>query len=118
MAICEEDNIKIAINFFNMNGLVDIESIRWQLPIIYPIPHIPKHINSNFLDGIDKNRICETEEFHTEWFQHRYFHKPIDVEFDVFKPQLQYSETRCAGVDIITAKSYYKAVSPGKYLYC
>lgn len=96
-----------------MNGLVDIESIKWQIPIIYPIPSIPKEINSNFIDGLDRNRICEVEELQTEWFQYKYFYKKIGFDFDAFKPQLQYSDTKCSGVDIVTTKSYYKVNYPG-----
>ena len=113
MPVSEGDNIKLAVNFYNMNGLVDIESIKWQLPIYFPIPKIPKEIDANFLEGVDRNRICEVEEFQTEWFQFKYFVKKASINFDLCRPQLEYEQTKCSGVDIITMKSYYKAKMPG-----
>ena len=36
--VCAEDNIRLAVNFFNMNGLMDLDSIVWETPCIETIP--------------------------------------------------------------------------------
>ena len=94
---------------------MNIDTIEWKSPIIEAIPSIPKEIHSNFLEGIDKNRICEVEEINDEWVQFKYFENRNKVQYDMFDPNLALQETRCAGTDIITMKSYYVASVPGNY---
>ena len=112
--VCVGDNIKFAINFYNLNGLVDMSTIEWKPPIIENIPVIPKEIQTNFLDGIDRNRICEVEEMHNDWILFKYFENRNKIEFDIFQPNLTLKETKCAGADIVTMKSNYIATAPGK----
>ncbi len=113
MPVCVQDNIKIALNFYNMNGLVNIKTIDWKAPIIENIPSIPKELQSNFLKGIDKNRICEVEEINDEWVLFKYFENKNRMQYE-FDPQLALQETRCSGYDIVTNKSFYIANEPGK----
>jgi len=96
-----------------MNGLVNIQTIEWKAPIIEMIPFIPKELHSNFLQGIDKNRICEVEEINDEWVLYRYFEGKNKQQYE-FDPQLVLQETRCSGIDIVTNKSIYIANEPGK----
>ncbi len=114
MTVCAHDNIKLALNFYNLSGLVNINTIEWKSPIIEPIPIIPKELQSNFLDGIDRNRICEVEEINDEWVQFKYFENKNKIQYDLFDPQLVLHDTRCAGVDIVTNKSLYVANAVGK----
>jgi len=114
MPVCAHDNIKLALNFYNLSGLVNINTIEWKSPIIETIPNIPKELHSNFLEGIDRNRICEVEEINDEWFLYKYFDSKNKTQYDMFDPQLQLQETRCSGVDIVTNKSLYVAKVPGK----
>ena len=112
MPVCAQDNIKFALNFYNMSGLVNIKTIEWKAPIIENIPSIPKDLQSNFLQGIDKNRICEVEEINDEWVLFKYFEGKNKMQYE-FDPQLTLQETRCSGIDIVTNKSYYVANEPG-----
>lgn len=113
MPVCVNDNIKFALNFYNMSGLVDLGSVEWKSPIIEAIPVIPKELHSNFLQGIDKNRICEMEEINDEWYLYKYFENRNKMQYEGFEPQLALQETKCAGVDRITMKSQYLAASKG-----
>jgi len=112
MPVCAQDHIKIALNFYNMNGLVNIKTIEWKAPIIENIPSIPKELQSNFLKGIDKNRICEVEEINDEWVLFKYFENKNKMQYE-FDPQLALQETRCSGYDIVTNKALYVANEPG-----
>ncbi len=116
MPVCAQDNIKFALNFYNMNGLVNIQTIEWKAPIIEVIPSIPKELHSNFLQGIDKNRICEVEEINDEWVLYKYFESKNRQQYE-FDPQLALQETRCSGIDIVTNKTIYIANEPGKRIF-
>jgi len=113
MPVCATDNIKFALSFYNMNGLVNISTIEWKPPIIEAIPSIPKELHSNFLQGIDKNRICEMEEISDEWILFKYFESKHKQQYE-FDPQLLTYETRCSGIDIVTNKTTYLANQPGE----
>lgn len=113
MPVCVNDNIKFALNFYNLSGLVDLGSVEWKSPIIEAIPAIPKELHSNFLQGIDKNRICEMEEIHDEWYLYKYFENRNKTQYEGFDPQLVLQETKCAGVDRITMKTQYLANAKG-----
>jgi len=96
-----------------MNGLVNISTIEWKSPIIEMIPSIPKELHSNFLQGIDKNRICEMEEISDEWILFKYFESKHKQQHE-FDPQLVIQETRCSGIDIVTNKTTYIANQTGE----
>jgi hypothetical protein len=114
MPVCVQDSIKFAINFYNLYGFLNLNSIKWLDPILEATPQIPLEIDFYDLPNFNKNRICEVEEIHHEWVPYKYFEKKEKVELDVFKPQLTLKETKCAGVDIITMKSFYTATDTGK----
>lgn len=114
MPVSVGDNIKFAINFYNSSGLVDVDSIKWLAPILEPIPQIPKHIQTNFLDGIDRNRICELEEMFNEWVTLKYFEGKNKFEYDLFNPQFNLTETKIAGSDTVSIRSQYLVSALGK----
>ena len=107
------DNIKLAINFYNLSGLMNISSIQWRTIKFSEIPEIQIHLNPNDIASYDKNRLCEVEELYTDWKLFEYFQKPEKVRIDEFRPQLQLVETRCAGVDIVTSKLIFRASEEG-----
>ncbi len=37
MSVCKGDNIKLAFNFFNLQGLIDLNSVQWLPAIIQPL---------------------------------------------------------------------------------
>ena len=55
------DNVKFTINYYNLNGLVDLNSIIWKEPVIEIAPKIPIMIDYNEIENYDANRICEIE---------------------------------------------------------
>lgn len=111
--VCVGDNIKFAINFYNSSGLVDFSSIDWKPPVFELVPTIPKDIQNNFLNGIDRNRICEVEELCNEWFLYKYFDNRNKIEFNLFQPHLTLKETKCSGYERVSIKSSYIATAPG-----
>ncbi|KAL4445277.1 hypothetical protein ABPG74_022090 [Tetrahymena malaccensis] len=106
------DNIKISVNFFNMNGLVNIYSIQWKDLTTGSIPNVPIYIDPNKIDNYEKERICETEEIYSDWVLYEYFHKINKKKIDDFSPYLYLKEVYCAGVDIITSKHIFIAKQP------
>jgi hypothetical protein len=74
----------VAINLFNMQGMIDIDSIKWFPPML-SIPTADNVLNySN--DGksravrdrvlkifCDTNRVCELEDSVVEWYDSKYF---------------------------------------------
>lgn len=113
MPVCVNDNVKIPINFFNLVGMVDINSISWLPPIIDKMPSIPKSINPKIKLKIDKNRICEIEDLHNEWSRYEYFYDNRKVMLDSFAPHLLLKEVKCAGVGIVTSKMTFTAAQAG-----
>ena len=106
MPICISDNIKIAFNFFSMNGLTDLSSVQWLHPIIEEIPNL----NGKF----DLNRVCEVEEINNHWTLFEFYQRKEKVSIDKFQPYLIHKETKCAGVDSVIMKMIYYAAKKGK----
>ena len=77
------DIIEIAVNFFSLQGLVDIDTIEWQEPELTITPkenvltydNNTKKQNSHTSQKIfcDLARICEVEDQVIEWYDSRYF---------------------------------------------
>ncbi|EGR31188.1 hypothetical protein IMG5_116140 [Ichthyophthirius multifiliis] len=107
------DNIQIAINYYNLGGMIDLDSITWKEPIFQHIPKIPIDIDSSLIHLYDENRICEIEQIYSGWILYNYFHNNQKCRLDFFEPQLTLKETRCAGVDVITSKLIFQAKNPG-----
>jgi hypothetical protein len=114
MPVCVGDNIKLAINFYNLSGLIDINSIEWHEPVIQITPTLPKQINPKTAQNLDKNRICEIEEIQHDWSLFEYFENQEKKRLDLFGPQLHLRETLCSGVDIVTSKMIYSAQVTGR----
>ena len=112
--VCSGDSVKFAINIFNMYGLVDVKSIQWESPVVQRIPNIPDDLDPNNIENIDRRRICEVQEFHTEWVDCNYFHRQKEVELLDFTPQLERAETECSGVGVLISKSTYNSAKEGK----
>ena len=116
MPVCVGDDIKFAINFYNLHGMIDLHTIEWKTPFIEETPSIPRELESNFLDGIDRNRICEVEELNADWVLYKYFDKKNKIEYDNFNPQLVLKETKCSGIDVISMRSRYDVSAIGTFL--
>jgi len=76
--ICVGDNIEFAVNYFNIRGLVDINSIKWLPPVLEntPMENIlnykgtekrEKEKRTEIKVFADLSRICELEDSEMEW---------------------------------------------------
>lgn len=45
----DDDTIKFAVNFYNLGGLVNLNTIKWKEPYLEPIPSYPKDMNPIYL---------------------------------------------------------------------
>lgn len=109
-----------------MLGLIRLESIQWQPPLIQDTRAIIKSLQlapdfsrdkQDENDGIKKklylyniSRHCEFELSQTEWYDSRYYTKPSQVySFNYFSPFLRLVRSEFAGVDVTVSKNTYKA---------
>ena len=83
--ICAKDTIEIAINFFSLEGLLNLDSVEWFPPFVQPTPvenalTYDKDRNGLSIDKImkihcDLSRICEVEDSVVEWYQTEFFQR-------------------------------------------
>ena len=132
--VCTTDNIEIAFNWFNLQGLVDLDTIDWQPPLIQDTKAVLKSLqlaslqtpknslaSSEDIEILKKklyiytiSRSCEVEINQSEWYDHQYYIKPKEVyKYDHFSPFLQLIRTEFAGVDVTISRSTFKAIQPG-----
>jgi hypothetical protein len=134
--ICSSDRLEIALPWWNLHGLVDLDSVEWQLPLIQNTlairaltrrlpehPQLPRHSINNTDDveemqkrllRYDVFRRCETELAVSEWVEARYFTIQSEVyNYDLFQPFLRLLKAEFAGVDTIISKHIYLAIEPG-----
>jgi len=81
--VCEGDVIEIAVNFFSMQGMLDLSSVEWFVPqltnpTIETVLNYDKdrhHQNPDRIMKIhcDLSRICEVEDSVVEWYDSKYF---------------------------------------------
>lgn len=113
MPVSEGDNVKIAINLFNLKGLIDIKSIQWEDIIIEEIPQIPKVINEQNIYSLPADRICELETLLDEWIPYEYRLDEKTGELDQFHPYMQLKEAKCCGVGLLAIRSRFQLNKPG-----
>mmetsp|Transcript_4925 Transcript_4925/g.4823 ORF Transcript_4925/g.4823 Transcript_4925/m.4823 type:complete len:168 (+) Transcript_4925:660-1163(+) len=111
-------------------GLIKLESVHWQAPIIQNTHEILKSLQlepefpkapQDDSDGIKKklylynvSRHCELELSQTEWYDGEYYGKPNQVYvYDYFYPFLKLMRSEFAGVDVTVSRNTYKAEKAG-----
>lgn len=114
MPIILGDSIKLAVNIYNIRGLLDISKIKWRKPIINYIPEIPRNFGRK-TKNFDINRICEVEFIHDDWIDYKFFEHPFKKKLDCFQPYLIPIEIKCAGVEsgILTTRVKFMACQLG-----
>ncbi|OMJ86612.1 hypothetical protein SteCoe_11826 [Stentor coeruleus] len=123
-------NIELAINWYNLSGNINLDSIQWQTPIIQDTKEIINNLQlspkfprgpQDDSDGITKklylynvSRHCELELSQTEWYDAKYYLKPSQVyDYDFFYPFLKLVSSEFAGVDVTVSRNTYKAERVG-----
>jgi hypothetical protein len=126
----ENTSIEVAVNWFNLSGNVNLNSIQWQSPIIKDTKEIMKNLQlapkfsrdpADDSDGINKKlylynvyRHCELELSQTEWYDSRYYLKQNQVySYDFFYPFLKMVCSEFAGVDVTVSRNTYRAEKVG-----
>lgn len=124
--ICQGDTIEIAINLFNMQGMIDIDSIEWFPPVLtkptrdtvltYNNDGKQREVKDRVLKIFcDTNRVCELEDSVVEWYENQYFQRQSELmDLSFFKPLFQVQSYFCAGVDGLISKIHLIAVQEGK----
>ena len=131
--ICQGDEIEFAINYFNMQGVLDLQSVEWFAP---HMTRQPSHTALNYdaakqsQDKTDKivkihcdlSRICEVEDTVVEWYDVKYYGKKkrLDSEFckelEALKSNFTIANFDCAGIDGLIYKMHLQAKKPGSVL--
>lgn len=125
--ICQGDTIEIALNLFNMQGMIDIDSIEWFPPILTKPTRDTVLTYSN--DGkqravqdrvlkiyCDTNRICDLEDSVVEWYDSKYFQRQSEVmDLSFLKPLFTINSYMCGGVDGLISKIHLVAAQEGKF---
>lgn len=129
-AVGEGTSIEIAVNWFNLSGNVNLNSIQWQTPIIKDTKEILKNLQlapkfsrdpADDSEGINKKlylynvyRNCELELSQTEWYDSKYYLKQNQVySYDFFYPFLRLVCSEFAGVDVTVSRNTYRAEKVG-----
>ena len=124
--ICQGDTVEIALNLFNMQGMVDIDSIEWFPPVLtrptkdtvltYSNDGKQRAVKDRVLKiYCDTNRVCELEDSVVEWYDSRYFARPKELmDLSFFRPLFQVNSYMCAGVDGLISKIVLTATHEGR----
>ena len=125
--------VEIALTWYNLQGLLDFDSIEWQPPVIQDTSAVLQGL-SNAVTAASKqqkpnsetesathklyhyniSRNCEAEYTNMEWFEAEYFARQREVYYyDHFMPFLRLVRCEFAGVDVTTSRNTYLAVMPG-----
>lgn len=115
------DNIELAINWFSLFGLLRLETIIWQLPILQNSQKILKSLQLTNEESLQKkfrlhqiSRNSEVEVNCSEWYDSKYYPVPVQaLEYDLFLPFLKIVKFEFTGSEIIVSKSTFRAEKPG-----
>mmetsp|Transcript_3640 Transcript_3640/g.7815 ORF Transcript_3640/g.7815 Transcript_3640/m.7815 type:complete len:397 (+) Transcript_3640:2577-3767(+) len=128
------DHLEVALNWLSLQGLVDLDSIQWQPPLIQETKAVLKSLtlaHEKMMSDKTKHtteaqtveaqlyayrsaRMCEVELTQLDWFDVNYYLKPKEVyRFDHFAPFLRLIKCEFAGVDVTISKNTYLATAPG-----
>ena len=115
MPVSPGDNVKIAINLFNLKGLVDIKSLKWHSVILEEIPIIPKNIDEFNISQIPADRICELETLLHHWVPYDYHPDSKSLgPLDCFTPLMILKEAKYCGVGMLALRIIYQLNQIGR----
>lgn len=127
-AVCVGDSIEFAINWFSLMGLVKLDSIKWQPPLIQDtraiekvLSTVPEEVPRNEYDPAQKkaylykiSRSCELETPEIEWYDSKYYEPPARAaKIDSFQPFMRLVKFEHAGTDVVLSKLTFKAEKVG-----
>ena len=114
MPVSQGDNVRIAINLFNLKGLVDLKFIKWHSVILEEIPSIPKIIDENNISQIPPDRMCELETLLHDWVPYDYHPDSKSLgPLDCFSPLMILKEARYCGVGMLALRIIYQLNQTG-----
>ena len=118
------DIVEIAVNFYSMQGLLDLSSVEWLDPelrmptketvLTYDKDHHQLNPDKIMKIHCDLSRICEVEDSVVEWYDSRYFQNQAEIlSFDHLKSHFKIRSSECAGADGMVYKVHLEALLPG-----
>lgn len=113
MPVSLGDEIKIAINIFNIKGLVDIKTIKWKDISIEEIQTVPKILSEENIYSIQGDRVCELETLLHEWVPYEYYMNKSSAFLDNFQPYMALKEVKCCGFGMLAMKMIYHLKKEG-----
>jgi hypothetical protein len=118
--VCVGDSIELALNWFSLYGLIRLDTITWQPPILHNSKNLLRSLQSpetedaeiarkkHHLYKISRN--CEPEVNSAEWYDARYYPQPDQAnKEDCFLPFLRMIKFEFTGSEIIVSKSTFRA---------
>ena len=123
--VCVGDVIEIAVNFFSLQGLLDIASVEWFIPQLtepsketvlnYDKDRHHQHPDRIMKIHCDLSRICMVEDSVVEWYDADYFQGEFNVlNLDHLLSHFEIVSYQCAGVDGLICKIHLVAKEPGR----
>ena len=118
------DSIELAVNWFSLYGLLKLDTIIWQPPIIQNSKTLLKSLQNSdpeYEESIKKkirlyqvSRNCEVETNCLEWYDTKYYDPPSQaLAYDHFLPFLKLVKFEFTGSEIIVSKSTFRAEKIG-----
>ena len=117
-SVCIGDNIELAINWFSLYGLLKLDTIIWQPPIIQDTKKTIRALQAAAQDESTKKKLhlymisrnCEPEANSSEWYDNKYYPPPPQaIISDDFLPFLKLIKFEFTGSEIIVSKSTFRA---------
>ena len=108
------DKIEIAINWYNLVNLVNVDSVCFQPPLVEKT-----HLNQvEDLDRIDTKtyniaRQCEVELMQGPWFDSKYYEASKALQIQQFSPYLELKKCEFCETGSVYLKNTYKAKKQG-----
>ena len=127
--MCERDTVEISVNFFSLQGMLDIASVEWFDPHL-TIPSKETVLTYDkdrdlIAKGGDKirkihcdlSRICEVEDLVCEWNERQYASQPNHLHLNKLLQYFSLVRYQQNSSDGLISKIHLKATKPGKILH-
>ena len=123
--VCQGDVIELAVNFFSMHGMLDLDSVEWFVPQLTEptrqnVLNYNKDVHHLDPDRIakihcDLSRICMVEDSVVEWYDSDFYGKFKVMNLEHLSAHFQIVSYVCGGVDGLNSKIHMIAKKPGSF---
>lgn len=113
LQVKKADNFRISISFFSGDGLIDFNSLHWQLPIVTERPLLYRYPDQLIDASYDRLRSSDIEQMANWQVEKLPLLKKV-IPRDYLMPTFERVSVVCSGLDPIYIKAIFRAVAPGK----